>query len=324
MDWTGFKYCTQLVTGRTGGNLYLRKQLSRSRTSKSHHHNERTRNRNDDCEFKRVQPIAIKPVIASVLGLLLLPINVRADVGGVSATANPQATSSGSATVNAYQVLTGNFINSAFPNGVQCQSETVTLSPYVGRSRNTKRPFVHSYKDPVYDMRDLDSDGAPDNPGSILFEKDILTQQKDSFSLNYGLTLQWSKPLDSKLQSLCKLSASTEIDLRKADLNLKILDYEISRLKHCGTLKKAGISHIESSKYAKICEDIQVANYPSSVPQHSHKLNFKKGEAKEESVEKKQDNKDTEKQASASTSSEPSVLIDVHERKAPWASFLDD
>ena len=200
--------------------------------------------------------------------------------------------------MNAYQVLTGNFINSAFTNGVQCQAETVTISPYIGRSKNIKLPFVSSYREPVYDMRDIDGDGAPDNPGAILFEKDILTQQKDNFSLNYGATLQWSKPLDSKLQALCKEAASTEIALRKASLNLKILDYEISRLKHCGTLRKENIYFRPGTKYAVICEDVEVGEHPTSVPDHAHNL----------------------EQISTATSSETSAPLGVHVRKAPWAS----
>ena len=320
MDRFRFRYGTKLVTNNTRRNLYLYKFIPRTRASESHHHHEITRNRNHNSIKQRIQSVA-----AGLLGVFLLPLNALADVGGVSATSNPVANSSGSATVNAYQVLTGNFINSTFgQNGVVCQAETMTLSPYVGLSHNIKRPYVSSYKEPVYDMRDIDGDGAPDNPGNILFEKDVLTQQKDNHGLNYGLTIQWSRPLDSKLQGLCKEAASTEIALRRAELNLKVLDYEISRLKHCGTLKQSGIFYSKSSKYFPVCGDIEVANYPSSVPEHSHKINIKKEEATEELTQKQQDNTDTEQQTNASTSSETSALIGVHERKAPWASSLDD
>jgi len=253
-----------------------------------------------------------------------LPSNALADVGGVSATSNPVANSSGSATVNAYQVLTGNFINSTFgQNGVVCQAETMTLSPYVGLSHNIKRPFAESYKENVYDMRADDAGNLLD-PGGVLFQKDVLTQQKDNHGLNYGLTIQWSKPLDSKLQGLCKEAASTEIALRKAELNLKVLDYEISRLKHCGTLKQSGIFHSKTSQYFPVCSDIMVTNFPSSVPDHAHKINVTKVVATKEPVQNQSSNIDTTNKLDASTSSEPSVLIDVHERKAPWASSLDD
>ena len=299
MDRLGYEYISRLFSSNRWRSLPIHIELPRTGTSKSHNHNSHVRDRNYDYKFKRVFP-----VIAKVLGLsLLTPYSVLAsDVGGVSATSNPVANSSGQATVNAYQVLTGNFINSAFTNGVQCQAETVTISPYIGRSKNIKLPFVSSYREPVYDMRDLNGDGAPDNPGAILFEKDILTQQKDNFSLNYGATLQWSKPLDSKLQALCKEAASTEIALRKASLNLKILDYEISRLKHCGTLRKENIYFRPGTKYAVICEDVEVGEHPTSVPDHAHNL----------------------EQISTATSSETSAPLGVHERKAPWASSSED
>ena len=295
MDRLRYEFISQLFSSNRWRSLSIHFQLSRTGTSKSHNHNEDQRNRNNHYKFQRIQS-----VIARLFGVLIFtPQGVLAsDVGAISATSSPVANSSGQATVNAYQVLTGNFINSAFTNGVQCQSETVTISPYIGRSKNIKLPFVTSYKEPVYDMRDIDGDGAPDNPGAILFEKDILTQQKDNFSLNYGATLQWSKPLDSKLQALCKEAASTEIALRKASLNLKILDYEISRLKHCGTLRKENIYFRPGTKYAVICEDVEVGEHPTSVPDHAHNL----------------------EQISKATFSETSAPLGVHQRKAPWAS----
>ena len=320
MDRVRFRYGSKLVTNNTGRNLYNDSELPGTRATEPHNNYSNTRDRDNHRVKQRIQSVT-----AGLLGIFLFPINVLADVGGVSATSNPVANSSGSATVNAYQVLTGNFINSTFGrNGVVCQAETMTLSPYVGLSHNIKRPYKESYKEPVYDMRDIDGDGAPDNPGDILFEKDVLTQQKDNHGLNYGLTIQWSRPLDSKLQSLCKEAASKEIAFRQAELNLKVLDYEISRLKHCGTLKKAGITYSKTSQYASVCGDIEIAESPFSIPDHTHKINLKKEEAKEESEQKQVDNKDKGQQTNASISSEPSALIGVHERTAPWASSLDD
>jgi len=320
MDRVRFRNSSKLVTKYSWRNLYYDNFISRTRTTESHNNYSNTRDRNKHRIKQRIQSVT-----AGLLGIFLFPVNVLADVGGVSATSNPVANSSGSATVNAYQVLTGNFINSTFGrNGVVCQAETMTLSPYVGLSHNIKRPWVESYKEPVYDMRDIDGDGAPDNPGTILFEKDVLTQQRDNHGANYGLTIQWSRPLDSKLQSLCKEAASKEIAFRQAELNLKVLDYEISRLKHCGTLKKAGITYSKTSQYASVCSDIEVAISPYSVPDHTHKINLKKEEDKEELKQKQEDKKDTEQQKDASTSSETSALIGVHERKAPWSSSLDD
>ena len=291
MDWLRFKYVSKLGINRSRKQFPIHLQLSRTWTSSENHHNEDRGDRDFGYIVKRVQQLTS----GISLGLLFLSGNaVKAgDVGGISATSNPVANSSGQATVNAYQVLTGNFINSAFTNGVQCQSETVTISPYIGRSRNVKRPFETSYKEPVYDMRANDA-GDLLNPGGILFEKDILTQQRDNYSLNFGATLQWSKPLDKKLQALCKEAAGTEIALRKATLNLRVLDYEISRMRHCGEQMQKGISFAPDSAYASICRDIRVSNFPKAVPNHAHTIPI--------------------------ISEDSSVLNVVHERKAPWAS----
>ena len=149
MDRFRHEYLSQFFSYHRWRSFPIHLFIPRTGTSKSHNNNSHVRNRNYDHKQQRIQP-----VIARLLGVLLItPHSVLAsDVGGVSATSNPVANSSGQATVNAYQVLTGNFINSAFTNGVQCQAETVTISPYIGRSKNIKLPFVTSYKEPVYDI----------------------------------------------------------------------------------------------------------------------------------------------------------------------------
>ena len=101
MDRLRSRYGTKLVTNNSGRNIYLHEFISRTRTSEPHNHHEVTRNRNNDSFKQRIQSVT-----AGLLSIFLLPVNALADVGGVSATSNPVANSSGSATVNAYQVLT--------------------------------------------------------------------------------------------------------------------------------------------------------------------------------------------------------------------------
>jgi hypothetical protein len=52
-------------------------------------------------------------------------------VGGVSATANPVANSSGSVTNQAIQVLQGPYITNTYGGGIQCQGPTLNFTPYV-------------------------------------------------------------------------------------------------------------------------------------------------------------------------------------------------
>ncbi len=101
---------------------------------------------------------------------------------------------------------------------------------------------------------------------------------------------------------LCRNAATNQIALQQAALNMKVLDYEISRLKHCGNLAKEGIVFASNSKYAAICADVKVINPPGVLPDHSHSIEVEKTEIKE------------------IISSNPVETIGVHERRAPWAS----
>ena len=93
---------------------------------------------------------------------------MAADVGGVSATANPIANSSGSVTNQAIQVLQGPYITNTYGSGIQCQGATMNVTPYVTGGVAFKRPWEPYYDEPVYDVHDADDDGQIDNPGNIL------------------------------------------------------------------------------------------------------------------------------------------------------------
>jgi len=75
-------------------------------------------------------------------------------VGGVSATANPIANSSGSVTNQAIQVLQGPYITNTYGGGVQCQGSTFNLTPYVQFADSRKDPWVDFYNEPQYNLTD--------------------------------------------------------------------------------------------------------------------------------------------------------------------------
>ena len=79
-----------------------------------------------------------------------------ADVGGVSATANPIANSSGSVTNQAIQVLQGPYITNTYGGGISCQGPTMNFTPYITHARNDKDPFETFYMEPQYDGRDFE------------------------------------------------------------------------------------------------------------------------------------------------------------------------
>ena len=194
------------------------------------------------------------------------------DVGGVSATANPIANSSGSVTNQAIQVLQGPYITNTYGNGIQCQGPTMNLTPYVNGSVSYKKPFESMYLDPVYNNADNDDDNIPDNPGQILYEIPTRTGQKDNYTLSAGFSATWSKPLDEELQAQCKEAAQSNIDLMTQATANKRLDFEIARLKNCGELKKAGIMFHPKSPYYSVCADVVLVNPVGVVAPHNHQI----------------------------------------------------
>ena len=194
------------------------------------------------------------------------------DVGGVSATANPIANSSGSVTNQAIQVLQGPYVTNTYGNGISCQGPTMNLTPYANSSVSYKKPFEGFYNDPVYNNADNDDDNIPDNPGQILYEIPTRTGQKDNYTLSLGFSATWSRPLDKELQEQCKQAAQANIDYMNQQTANKRLDFEIARLKNCGELKKAGIMFHPKSPYHSVCADVMLVNPVGVVAPHNHQI----------------------------------------------------
>ena len=198
-----------------------------------------------------------------------------ADVGGVSATANPIANSSGSVTNQAIQVLQGPYITNTYGGGIQCQGATMNITPYATGGVAFKKPFESYYDDPVYNMADNNDDGIPDNPGEILYYMPTRTNQTDNYNLSIGISATWSRPLDKDLQELCKTAATTQIAMQQQLTANKRLDFEIARLKNCGELMKAGIMFHPKSPYYSVCADVVLVNPAGVVAPHSHEIKAK-------------------------------------------------
>ena len=93
--------------------------------------------------------------IATVSALLSPNIALAEGVGGVSATANPIANSSGSVTNQAIQVLQGPYITNTYGGGVQCQGSTLNVTPYLQFSDARKHPWEDKYLEPQYNTTDI-------------------------------------------------------------------------------------------------------------------------------------------------------------------------
>ena len=210
----------------------------------------------------------------STLILFIAPVANAADVGGVSATANPVAQTSGSQTNLAVQNLQGPYIQSAVGGGVVCQGPVLSFSPFVHRSFSWQMPYEASYMDPVYDNSDRDEDGYIDNPGSILYFKDTRTGQKDSHNWNFGFSASITIPLDGGIQERCKSAMDTQTRIQLQTLRNKELDWNLARLRHCGELAQKGITFAKHSKMYGLCSDIAVVMPRTEIPPHSHKVSF--------------------------------------------------
>ena len=82
-------------------------------------------------------------------------------VGGVSATANPIANSSGSVTNQAIQVLQGPYVTNTYGGGVSCQGTTLNMTPYIQFADSRKDPWEDFYNEPQYNTTDVGGKMVP-------------------------------------------------------------------------------------------------------------------------------------------------------------------
>jgi len=272
---------TRVLNSNARSSISIHGELSRARPLKSHRHT-----KNDNYKFRHrhnfnIYSIAKKLCLLLATSVIATPAHA-ADVGGVSATANPIANSSGSVTNQAIQVLQGPYITNTYGNGIQCQGATMNVTPYVTGGMAFKRPYEAYYDEPVYDVHDADDDGQIDNPGNILYYMPTRTNQSDSYNVSLGLSATWSRPLDKKLQQQCKEAAQASINQMLQLTANKRLDFELARLKNCGELKKAGIMFHPKSPYYTVCADVMLVQPAGVVVPHMHSLGTNKVEPPKE------------------------------------------
>ena len=266
MDELGSKQQTKLHDNNTRRSLSIHRKLFWTRSFKSYN------NKSHDNYTKRNKYNKHLLKLISICLLGTASPTFASDIGGVSATANPVANSSGSVTNQAIQVLQGPYITNTYGNGIQCQGPTMNVTPFITGNIAIKRPYEDVWYDPVYNNVDANNDDVPDNPGQILYYKPVKTNQKDSSTLSVGISATWSKPLDKKLQEQCKEAAQANINYMTQQTANKRLDFEIARLKNCGELMKAGIMFHRNSPYFAVCADVVLVNPPGTLPDHSHSI----------------------------------------------------
>ena len=266
MDNPGYRKQAEVGDSQSRGSIPVHGDHERTWPFKPNHNPKN--NRNSQRHRKHVYILSITALTAFTTPAM------AADVGGVSATANPVATSSGSVTNQAIQVLQGPYITNTYGAGIQCQGPTFNLTPFITNSNSYQKPFESHYQDPVYDTSDVDGDGVIDNPGSILYWKDVRTGQKNNHSINGGLSATISVPLDRSLQDRCKKAVDTQIALQQQVLANRRLDFEIARLKNCGELAKNGITFHPKSPYFDVCKDVVVKLPGDKLVPHYHPISL--------------------------------------------------
>ena len=271
MDWTRFiiKQQTELEADLSRKRLPIYRALQWTRSSDSHNNTER---------YHRPKRHRINQYILKLTAITALSTCVpvyATDVGGVSATANPVANSSGSVTNQAIQVLQGPYITNTYGDGISCQTATANFTPYITRTGTWQDPYEDIFLDPVYNMADNNDDNIPDSPGEILYYVPTRTGQKSTQNINIGFSATLSIPLDKKAMEQCKEAVSIHNDYRRQLTANKRLDFEIARLKNCGELKKQGIVFHPKSPYYSVCADVMLINPPGVVGEHNHKITAK-------------------------------------------------
>ena len=190
----GYGQRGKLHNRNSWGSISIFPVISRTRYDQPDDHTKNNCNRKRNRYHKRLYPIAL-----ALLGITNPTVALAESVGGVSATANPIANSSGSVTNQAIQVLQGPYITNTYGNQISCQGPTFNATPYIQYSNSWKDPFERTYMQPQYNNNDFTGrtttqtvtvknypwyDGIARGPnnadgtmGDILYEADGVTPQ---------------------------------------------------------------------------------------------------------------------------------------------------
>jgi len=272
MDRVEYEQQTDILNRRTIRSVSVRGILHGTRNVESNNNSKKSNNRKRHNLYKYLLAVSV---------LLPSPALANTDVGGVSATANPVANSSGSVTNQAIQVLQGPYITNTYGDGISCQGPTLNITPYATGALSQQHPFEHMWDQPVYNNVDGDDDGLPDSPGEILYHIPTRTGMTNNSTVSLGVSATLSIPMDKEAQALCKEAATTHNEYRAQLLANKRLDFEIARLKNCGELMKAGIFFHPRSPMAKVCADVVVNNVNVVAP-HVHSISPSSSSSKRE------------------------------------------
>ena len=130
MDWFRLRTKTKLDTAKRRTIVPIHGALQWSGLTDTDNNTKNNNNTKRHRHNLNLQSISTSVLTVLSLFNITTPVLANTDVGGVSATANPVANSSGSVTNQAIQVLQGPYITNTYSNGIQCQGATMNITPF--------------------------------------------------------------------------------------------------------------------------------------------------------------------------------------------------
>ena len=196
-----------------------------------------------------------------------------------SQSINTSSQSTGSVVNQAVQVVPSRQFQYQLGANQVCQGATLNISPFISATNSFGAPYQPYYSRPIYSTKDIVGaidadgndigDGEPDEPTKIIRTEQVRTgMQESNTSLNGGLTMTFSIPLDRSAIKLCRKGMERQVELYEASLASKRLNYEMSRLATCSKHIRAG--NIFVGEMAKICADVKIVSPPNV--QHTHPI----------------------------------------------------
>ena len=199
-----------------------------------------------------------------------------------SQSINTSSQSTGSVVNQAVQVVPSRQFQYQLGANQVCQGATLNISPFLSATNSFGAPYQPYYSRPIYSTKDIEGafdadnnpigDGEPDEPTKIIRTEQVRTgMQESNTSLNGGITMTFSIPLDRAAVRLCRRGMERQIEMYEASLASKRLNYEMSRLATCSKHIREG--NIFVGEMAKICADVRVVTPPNV--EHTHAISSK-------------------------------------------------
>ena len=199
-----------------------------------------------------------------------------------SQSINTSSSSTGSVVNQAVQVVPSRQFQYQLGANQVCQGATLNISPFISATNSFGAPYQPYYSRPIYSTKDIVGaidadgndigDGEPDEPTKIIRTESVRTgMQQSNTSLNGGLTMTFSIPLDRSAIKLCRKGMERQVEMYEASLASSRLTYELQRLATCGKRIREGTIFV--GEMAKICSDVRVVTPPNV--EHSHAISSK-------------------------------------------------